>query len=187
MGLRGRTNFTDERIFFVTTTVVDYMNVFSDQKACQILINNIKHYQQKYRFIILAYAIMPSHFHWVVIVDPKYGTLSEIMRDIKKYSAWDVMEYISKQYPEMKSEFKVSGERYPQKQKRKFWMDRFDDEVIRNEKMFFHVLSYIHNNPVKAGLADNPEDYLFSSARNYISGGDVLLEVDVSYAGIQML
>ncbi|HEX2866437.1 MAG TPA: transposase [Ignavibacteriales bacterium] len=186
MGLRGRTNFTDERIFFVTTTVMNYMNVFSDHKACRILIDNIKHYQQRYRFTILAYAIMPSHFHWVVIVDPKYGSISDIMRDIKKYSAWDIMEYISKEYPETGSEFKASND-HPTKQKRKFWMDRFDDEVIRDEKMYFQVLNYIHNNPVKAGLAENPEDYIFSSARNYLGKGFMPLEVDVSYAGIQIL
>ncbi len=28
-------------------------------------------------------------------------------------------------------------------------------------------LDYIHNNPVRAGIVENPEDYLYSSARNY--------------------
>jgi hypothetical protein len=46
-------------------------------------------------------------------------------------------------------------------------MPRFDDEVIQNEAMLLTKLDYIHNNPVKAGLVENPEDYRFSSARNY--------------------
>ena len=46
-------------------------------------------------------------------------------------------------------------------------MSRFDDEVIQNEAMLLTKLDYIHNNPVKAGIVDSPEKYLFSSARNY--------------------
>jgi putative transposase len=29
-------------------------------------------------------------------------------------------------------------------------------------------MNYIHNNPVEAGIVDKPEDYLYSSARDYI-------------------
>lgn len=28
-------------------------------------------------------------------------------------------------------------------------------------------MNYIHENPVKSGIVENPEDYLYSSARNY--------------------
>ncbi len=55
MGRRGRLNLTDERLFFVTTTVVKFTPVFSYHPFCDILINNIKYYQNKYKFDILAY------------------------------------------------------------------------------------------------------------------------------------
>jgi len=38
-------------------------------------------------------------------------------------------------------------------------------------------MNYIHNNPVKAGLVANPEDWIYSSVRNY-SGMDYVLEID---------
>ncbi len=66
---RGRNNLIEENIFFVTTTVVKFSNVFVNDKYCDILIHNIKHYQKRYNFTILAYVIMPSHFHWIVITD----------------------------------------------------------------------------------------------------------------------
>ncbi len=71
-------------------------------------------------------------------------------------------------------------------QDRKLWMKRFDDEVIRNEKMFWTKLKYIHYNPVKAGLADKPEDYKYSSARNYLLNDHSVIKVDSDYAGIEM-
>ncbi len=96
MGLRGRSNLTEERIFFITTTVKDFVPVFSEDKYSDILIHNIEHYQARYKFDILAYVIMPSHFHWIIINDPKHGTVSDLMGDIKKYSAWDILQELEK-------------------------------------------------------------------------------------------
>ena len=185
MSLRHRNNLTECTHFFVTTTVVEFLNVFYDETACELLIKNIKYYQKKYNFVILGYVIMPSHFHWIVEVNKSHGTISDIMRDIKKYSAWDIMDYVSKRKNEYDKVFIESSNRYTD-QKRKFWKPRFYDEVIRNEKMFWSKLHYIHNNPVKAGLVTKPEDFRYSSTRNYIFGDQSVLEVDVSYAGIEM-
>jgi hypothetical protein len=38
-------------------------------------------------------------------------------------------------------------------------------------------INYIHENPVRAGIVANAEDYLYSSARNY-SEMDSILEID---------
>ena len=149
MSRRGRNNLTEESIFFVTTTVVKFTNVFDKDQYCGILVENIKHYQKKYNFTVLAYVIMPSHWHWIVMIDNKKGTVSDIMRDIKKYSAWDIMEELEKNNEtKLLNIFRNEGLLY-KNHKRKFWMKRFDDEVIRNEKMFWTKLNYIHNNPVK--------------------------------------
>ena len=42
-------------------------------------------------------------------------------------------------------------------------------EYIRNysNKFIEQKLNYIHQNPVKAGIVDKAEDYVYSSARNY--------------------
>lgn len=185
MGRRGRFNLTDESIFFVTTTVVGFTRVFTKDTYCDLLIRNILHYQNKYHFTILAYVIMPSHFHWIIIVNRQYGTISDIMRDIKKYSAWDIMEEIEKNDENLMDIFKSASKGF-QNQKRKFWMQRFDDEVIRNEKMFWTKLHYIHNNPVEAGLVIRPEDYKYSSARNYVRGDHSVMFVDTEYAGVEI-
>ena len=70
------------------------------------------------------------------------------------------------------------------RQIKKFWMSQFDDEVIRNQKMFWEKMNYIHKNPVEAGLVLRPEDYVYSSARNYVNNDDSVLVVDTSQAGV---
>jgi len=186
MGRRGRNNLFEESIFFITTTVVKFANVFEKDKYCDLLIHNIKHYQKRYNFKILAYVIMPSHFHWIVITDRKKGTISDIMRDIKKYSAWDIMDHLEKDNNyKLLNVFENEG-RFHKNHKRKLWMKRFDDEVIRNEKMFWVKLNYIHNNPVEAGLAAKPGEYKYSSAINYLFGDHSVITVDTKFAGIDI-
>ncbi len=184
MPLRGRSNLTEESFFFVTTTVVDFVNVFNDTKCCDALISNIKHYQKKYNFDILAYVIMPSHFHWIVQVDSARCTISDIMRDIKKYSAWDIMEIIENMKGKDLIEiFEKNAIEYNDR-KRKFWKKRFDDQVIRDQNMFYTKLNYIHNNPVNAGPVPFPEEYRYSSARNYKNGDHSIIWVNTKMLGV---
>ena len=181
MGLRNRNDLTGERVFFITTTVVDFTEVFTKDKYCEILIRNIEYYQSKYRFHIYGYVIMPSHLHWIIQVDNANGSVSDIMRDIKKYSAWDPMEAIEKDKKERLIKIFKNEAKSIKLQKRKFWMSRFYNEEIINAEMFKTKLEYIHNNPVKAGLVEDQVDYKFSSARNYLLGDHSIMKVELVY------
>jgi putative transposase len=178
MGTRGRQSIQDVTTFFITTTVVNFARVFTADKYCDILISNIRHYQEKYAFKIFGYVVMPSHFHWIVEVNPARGTVSDIMRDLKKYSAWDLLEALRNDHRnDLVWLFEQYAEGFPN-QKRKFWTKRFDDVVIRNRDMFRGILEYIHHNPVKAGLVEEAVLYKYSSARNYFLGDHSVLFVD---------
>jgi len=61
-------------------------------------------------------------------------------------------------------------------QEYKVWQDGNQVIIIFSANFFYQKLNYIHNNPVKANLVVNPEDYMHSSARNY-ADLDYLLEV----------
>ncbi|MHB8905238.1 MAG: REP-associated tyrosine transposase [Melioribacteraceae bacterium] len=183
MGLRGRNNLTEEHFFFVTTTIINFSKVFVKDSYCDLLLKNIKHYQQRYEFEVLAYVIMPSHFHWIVAVHPARGTISEIMRDIKKYSAWDILMQLEKDASHLLKNFQNPRNKG---QRRQLWMHRFDDEVIRDQKMLWTKITYIHNNPVEAGLVFRQEDYKYSSARNYISDVQSVFYVEKSWAGVDL-
>ena len=57
-------------------------------------------------------------------------------------------------------------------------MDRFDNVLVYSPKAFRTKLEYIHNNPVKAGLVGKPEDWKYSSARNYLLDDHSIIYVD---------
>jgi hypothetical protein len=57
------------------------------------------------------------------------------------------------------------------------WKDRFDDLVIESEETLRVKIEYIHNNPVRAALVSDPEDWRYSSARNYLRDDHSILPV----------
>lgn len=48
-----------------------------------------------------------------------------------------------------------------------FWQQDNHPIELTNNFMMDQKLNYIHNNPVKAGIVENPADYLYGSARIY--------------------
>jgi REP element-mobilizing transposase RayT len=63
----------------------------------------------------------------------------------------------------------------------KVWQDSFWDKILYNERMLRQKLNYMHRNPVRAGLVENPEDYPYSSYRNYVLGDQTLIEIDMDW------
>ena len=58
------------------------------------------------------------------------------------------------------------------------WQSRYDRVAINTDKVLRVKLDYIHNNPVRAKIVQHPEDYLYSSARNY-AGFESMFSVEV--------
>ncbi len=50
-----------------------------------------------------------------------------------------------------------------------FWQKRYYDRNVVGQE-FTEKLKYIHRNPVKRKLVDRPEDWKWTSYRNYASG-----------------
>jgi putative transposase len=178
MGLRGRSIFGDQGlVFFVTTTIVRYEPIFGfGRQYYLILIKSLKFVLSKYQAALFAYVLMPSHIH-LVIAMPEKKSISDLMRDFKKYTSTRIRQQLEK---EGKSDTIVSLHMNAEGKKNrvfKLWMERFDDLVIDSDKMLQVKIDYIHNNPVKAGFVDQPELWEFSSARNYILNDHSLISV----------
>jgi putative transposase len=58
------------------------------------------------------------------------------------------------------------------------WQQHNKPVELINQKMAWQKLEYIHQNPVVAGIVDKPEDYLYSSARDYY-GIKGLIEINL--------
>jgi REP element-mobilizing transposase RayT len=63
--------------------------------------------------------------------------------------------------------FNKSCEHLKRGQKNKVWQDGYHAEIVETNWFIKQKVNYIHSNPVKDKIVSLPEDYYFSSARNY--------------------
>lgn len=62
---------------------------------------------------------------------------------------------------------KHAGTKNSNNEKFQLWQQDNHPIMLFNHKVLHQKLDYIHNNPVEAGFVEKPEDYLYSSARDY--------------------
>ena len=60
----------------------------------------------------------------------------------------------------------------------RFWQARYYDFNVWTEAKRIEKLRYIHRNPVKRGLVQDPEDWPWSSFRHYVSGVEGVVEIE---------
>jgi hypothetical protein len=65
-----------------------------------------------------------------------------------------------------------------------FWQQENHPIELISNKFIDQKLDYIHKNPVKAGLVDEPWEYRYTSARDYMNDQKGLLEVELICARI---
>ena len=59
-----------------------------------------------------------------------------------------------------------------------FWQQHNQPVQLFNLEMFYQKLTYIHENPVKAGFVEKAEEWLYSSARDFYGKKGL---IDLSY------
>jgi len=161
-----------EGIYFISTSIVNWVDVFTRIEYKTILIDSLSYCQKEKGLIIYAYVIMSNHFHLLVSKENDEINFSDIFRDLKKYTAMQIIKNIQENLQESRKEwmiqlFKEAGDNNSQNKQFQFWQQNNQPTEIDRDDGIDKVLNYIHDNPVKAGWVSEPEDYLYSSARNY--------------------
>lgn len=168
-----------DKAYFVTLTVVGWIDVFIRNNHKLAIVESLRYCQQNKGLEIYGWCLMSSHLHMICKAEGE-NTLSEILRDFKKYTAKKIIHQIIEE-PESRREwmlqyFRNRGENLTRIKEYKFWKDGNQAKIIYSSDFFDEKLNYIHNNPVEDMIVEHPEDYLLSSARNY-AGLDSLIEI----------
>ena len=169
-----------EALYFLTFQVVGWADVFSRKKYRDIVLDSFSYSRKNRGLELFAYVIMTNHVH--VIMRSKEGNLSEIVRDIKRFTSRQIMKGIHNNPKESRRSWLELVFRYHAKfnkrvGEKQLWTHENHAVELYTNNMIETRLNYIHDNPVRAGIVENPEDYLYSSARNY-ADMDFLIEID---------
>ncbi len=155
-------------VYFLTFQIVGWVDIFTRKIYKDIAIDSFKYCQLNKGLELFAYVIMSNHIH--LIARSNIGDLSGFIRDFKNYTSRELLKIIDEN-TESRSEwlkmvFKYHG-KFKSEQTHQVWTHENHPELIYSQEFMEQKIDYIHNNPVRTGIVSNPEDYLYSSARNY--------------------
>jgi putative transposase len=158
---------TEDGLYFVSFSVVGFMDVFTRRKYQEILVESFIFCQLEKGLKLYCYCIMTNHIHFIAASEN--GSLSNILRDLKSFTATEIMDAISKNIQESRKEwlqaqFKNFGSKSPQKQINQFWKHDNHPFFLYSREMIEQKVNYIHHNPVEAGFVNEPHEWRLSSA-----------------------
>jgi putative transposase len=167
-----------DKLHFVTLQVVEWVDIFTSQKYRDIIINNLDYCQKNKGLEIFAWVIMSNHIH--LLIKSEQEELSNILRDFKSYTSKKIIEEIDlcneSRKDWMLKIFKDAAFKHKRNSEFQFWTHENHAEYIFSNKFLEQKLEYIHTNPVRAGIVEKPEEYKYSSAKDY-AGEKGLLEI----------
>lgn len=169
-----------EMPYFLTFQVVGWADVFSRKVYRDVILENLTYCRQEKGLYLFGYVIMSNHMH--LLVQQKDGKLSGWVRDFKKFTSKTLLKMVLENPQESRKEWLKMIFTYHAKSNQRsgelqFWTHENHAIELYRTEMIESRMNYIHENPVRAGLVESPEEYLYSSARNY-AGQKGLIEVD---------
>lgn len=139
---------------FLTFSCFRRQPLFADALARQTFEQALERIRRSFRLCIYGYVVMPEHIH-LLIGEPQGAMLSDALKSLK--------QGISR---------RLIGDA------EHFWQKRYYDFNVRSYRQFVEKLRYIHRNPVERGLCERPEDWEWSSFRQYATGCKGRVEIE---------
>lgn len=157
----------DGGTFFVTMTLVSWIDLFTRREYCDIIVNSLNFCTKTKGLKVFAYCIMPSHVHLVAAA--KRGLLPDILRDMKSYTAKQIIETIKTHPQESRKDWllyllEYYGKRLQHNGQYQVWQQHNHPVSLHNGQLLKQRIDYTHNNPVVAGYVNEPQNYMYSSA-----------------------
>lgn len=177
MGIKNRIHAG--YLYFLTFTVVDWVDVFTRPVYKHILLDSIRYCQKEKGLELYAWCLMTNHIH--LIASAQEGkNLADVLRDLKKFTNKAIIRAIELE-PESRRKwlldrFAFAGTKDPKIKYYKFWQEGSEAKELLTNAFTDQKLEYIHQNPVRAEIVTDPAHYLYSSARDY-AGDKGLLDV----------
>ena len=150
---------SESGIYHIMLRGINGQQIFEDEEDNQKFIEVLKDFKAISEYKIFAYCLMGNHLHLLIKVGKE--DLEQIFKRIGgRFVYWYNYKYLRRGH---------------------LFQDRYKSEAVEDDTYFLTVLRYIHQNPVKAGLCNNCEDYKYSSYHEYIKPKENQL-TDIEFA-----
>lgn len=134
---------------FITSVTQNRKPFFKDKENLDLFWKSVEMVKDNHLFNLLAYVVLPDHFHWLIKMPESHPNFSKVILSLK----WNFTLNFKKHH-------KISTSV-------KLWQRGFWDHVIRNDRDLQTHLDYIHWNPVKHGYTNGPGIWVASSFKEW--------------------
>ena len=145
MGRRPRIHFAGA-FYHVITRGNGGQKVFREDGDDRLYLKFLQEYKKRFGFYLYGYALMPTHVH--LLIETRETALSKVMQSLQfrytrnfniKYRTWGHL-----------------------------FQGRYKAILCQKDVYFLELSAYLHLNPVRAGLVEDPSKYAWSSYPSYM-------------------
>ena len=178
-------------IHFITFATVQWVDVFTRKEYADIVVESLKFCKKNKGLKIHAWCIMSNHLH-LIISSEEPNKLSDILRDLKKFTANQIIKAIEDNPKESRKAwllwiFKKAGTENLRNNEYQFWQQDNHPIECDSESILDSKMTYLHENPVRAGWVRNEQDYVYSSGIDYYLQEKGLIDLDLLLASLETL
>ncbi|MDX1963489.1 MAG: transposase [Pirellulales bacterium] len=157
--MSDKRRITDDELYahFLSFSVARRRKLFSLDHPKRILLGVLNQQLENWQARCVGFVIMPDHVHAIIWLS-QIQQLSDFMRDWKRHSSFHIRNWYRDTAPKYFAEFSLGD---------KFWQAKYYPFAIYTRKKMEEKLTYMHQNPVRAGLVAKAADWRWSSARWY--------------------
>lgn len=161
-----------EGVYFVTFSVVFWLDVFVRECYKSIFVESLNFCVQNKGLRVHGWCLMTSHVHLIIsAAEPVKANLSDILRDLKKFTATQIIRKIETGTESRREwlldKFKFAASQNSRNSHYQFWQQNNHAEELISNLFMQQKLDYIHQNPVKEGWVAEAQHFVYSSARDY--------------------
>ena len=155
-------------LHYVTFSCYQRRAVLGTARRRDLLVEILEQVKRNYKFVVVGYVVMPEHVH-LLLSEPERGNPSVVIQVLKQRFSRRLLRDSRREDPAQGCLWK--------RERPDIWQRRFYDFVVWTERKRIEKLRYIHRNPVKRGLVQEPGQWKWSSYRFYAYGerGPVLV------------
>jgi putative transposase len=127
---------------------------------------SLNHALQEHDFGCWAYVIMPEHVHLVVIPHPQEYDTGAFLSSLKLGVTRVAVKYLKQHNPQFLE--KLLDKQPSGRQTYRFWQPGGGMDVnLWTDAKIWDKIDYCHDNPIRRKLVVRPEDWEWSSYRDY--------------------
>jgi len=167
--------------YYCTFTVVDWLPLFLKPAFTKIVIESLVFCVESKGLKVHGYVIMPNHMHAILSDEASDNQrLHKTITEFRSFTGHELAGLIDNTCPTSWSNILRAAAITDRD--RRVWQSGWHAEAVVNQKFFEQKLSYMHNNPVRAGFVNLPEHWTHSSARLWLFGEKGQVPISLDYA-----